>query len=176
MQVFKASERRRTRRSHLLITDVNMFTLSVVVFSFFVFAAATDVQQCPGKSFEGLKDSVQLSPCKKLPCRLKKGTDQHITIQFTPDKDIPEVKNQVSAELAGLSLPFIGVDGLPICQKIETEDGEKASCPLKAGTKYIYKDSFPILEFYPKLETTVHWALKDGDNDIICFKVPVKIV
>ncbi|XP_047536769.1 NPC intracellular cholesterol transporter 2-like [Vanessa atalanta] len=177
MQVFKASERLHTRRSHLLITaDVNMFTLSVVVFSFLAFTAATNVQQCSEKSFEGLNDRVQLSPCKKLPCRLKKGTNQNITIHFTPDKDITEVKNQVSADVAGISVPFIGVDGLPICQKLETENGEKASCPLQAGTKYVYKDSFPILEFYPKIETTVQWALKDGENDIICFKVSVKIV
>lgn len=37
-----------------------------------------------GNSIENLKDNVQLSPCKKPPCKLKKGTDQHITINFTP--------------------------------------------------------------------------------------------
>ncbi|XP_050353975.1 NPC intracellular cholesterol transporter 2-like [Nymphalis io] len=177
MQAFKASESQRVRSSHLLTTaDVNMFTLSAVVFFFLAFAAATDVEQCPGKSFEGLKDNVQLSPCKKLPCRLKRGSNQNITIHFTTDKDIKEVKNEVTATLLGLTLPFVGVDGLGICEKIVSENGDKSSCPLKAGTKYLYKDSFPILDVYPKIETTVHWALKDGNNDVICFKVPVKIV
>lgn len=37
-----------------------------------------------GLSFENLSENVQLSPCKKTPCRLKKGTKQHITIGFTP--------------------------------------------------------------------------------------------
>lgn len=41
-----------------------------------------------GKSFDGLKENVQLMPCKKLPCRLKKGTATNITIHFTPGQYI----------------------------------------------------------------------------------------
>lgn len=118
---------------------------------------------------------MQLSPCKKTPCRLKKGTDQHISITFTPDKDVKTVKNHVSAEVFGVPLPFVGVDGATICDKIFTESGEKAECPLKAGTTYVYKDSFPVLSFYPKLEVKVHWALQ-ADKDIVCFEVPARIV
>ncbi|XP_039757582.1 ecdysteroid-regulated 16 kDa protein-like [Pararge aegeria] len=152
-----------------------MFFLSLVVCSFLATASATNVQQCSGQSFD-LDENVQLSPCVKPPCRLKKGSDQHITISFRPKTDIEKVVNQVAADIAGVKFPFIGVDGAGICDKIENEAGEKASCPLKAGTKYVYKDSFPILSFYPRISLTVHWSLSNGEKDIICFMVPAKIV
>lgn len=84
--------------------------------------------------------------------------------------------NSVSAKVYGVNLPFVGVDGGSICDKIETEDGQKASCPLKGGTKYLYKDSFPVLSFYPSLDVQVHWALANGDDSVICFEVPARIV
>lgn len=85
--------------------------------------------------------------------------------------------NQVKADVFGVLLPFPGVDGNSICDKVyNTESGEAASCPLKAGTKYTYKDSFPILKIYPNLMVNVHWALRDSnENDIACFEVPAKI-
>ncbi|XP_026742992.1 NPC intracellular cholesterol transporter 2-like [Trichoplusia ni] len=141
-------------------------------------AAATSVQQCPGQNLENLSDSVQLLSCKKLPCRLKKGTKQEITITFTPEEEIQSVVNQVSAEVFGVPLPFVGVDGQPICDKIFLENGDKASCPLQSGTKYTYKDSFPILDFYPSIPVRVHWALAkkaDSKENIICFEVPARI-
>ncbi|PZC80876.1 NPC intracellular cholesterol transporter 2 [Helicoverpa armigera] len=156
-----------------------MVALRVVV-CFAVLAAsavATNVRQCPGKSIENLSDNVQLSPCQKPPCKLKKGTDQSITINFTPETDIKDVVNKVSADVAGINLPFVGVDGNSICDKIFTESGEKASCPVKAGTKYTYKDSFPVYAFYPSLKVKVHWALSNADtkSDFMCFEVPAQI-
>ncbi|CAF4911273.1 unnamed protein product [Pieris macdunnoughi] len=153
-----------------------MFSKSVVVCCLLAFSAATDVLQCPGKNTENLKENVQLSPCKKPPCKLKKGTDQHITINFTPNEDVVELKNRVVADVFGVDLPFVGVDGNSVCDKILTADGQKAPCPLKAGVKYTYKDSFPVLEFYPNIEVKVHWALISPKSEIICFETPVKIV
>lgn len=128
-----------------------------------------------GQEVEGLKDLIQLTPCKKVPCRLKKGTNQFITITFTPEVDMDEVKDHVIAQVFGMPLPFVGVDGASVCDKLETESGEKTSCPLKAGTKYVYKDSFPVLNFYPSIDVIVHWSLVHKEKDIICFEIPVKI-
>jgi Niemann-Pick C2 protein len=75
----------------------------------------------------------------------------------------------------GAALPFVGVDGTSVCDKIYTESNEKVSCPLKAGTKYVYKDSFPILPFYPSINVLVHWALRANGKDIMCFEVPARI-
>lgn len=145
-------------------------------FAVFAVAAATDVQQCAGRNLPDLSDNVQLVPCKKVPCRLKKGTDQHITINFTPDKDVDEVKNHVSANVFGAELPFIGVDGKSVCDQITTEDGSATGCPLKAGTKYRYKDSFHVETFYPSIGVKVHWSLRDANQeDITCFEVMARI-
>lgn len=86
-----------------------------------------------------------------------------------------DLKNSVSAKLFEIDLPFIGVDGTSVCDKIHTEDDQKSGCPLKAGTNYIYKDTFPILSIYPSIQAEVTWALKAEDKDVICFRVPVKI-
>ncbi|XP_073950919.1 Niemann-Pick type C-2b [Choristoneura fumiferana] len=91
------------------------------------------------------------------------------------EKDIKELKNHVTADVFGVPLPFIGVDGGSVCDKLQTEAGEKAACPLTAGTTYVYKDSFPVLELYPSIEVKVHWALQDLGKDITCFEVPARI-
>ncbi|CAH1637771.1 unnamed protein product [Spodoptera littoralis] len=149
----------------------------VVCFALLAAAAATNVNQCPGMDIPNLSENVQLSPCTKPPCRLKKGTNQSITIKFTPDKDLNEVKNGVSADIGGgVVVPFLGVDGNSICDKVFTENGDKASCPLKSGTTYLYKDSFPIYAIYPPIKVKVHWELKDDHGDITCFEVPARIV
>lgn len=96
---------------------------------------------------------------------------------FTPERDIKELKTVVQAILFGVPLPFVGVDGTSACDNIYAEDGTtKLGCPLKAGTKYVYKNSFPIEEFYPAAQLTVHWALASQGKDLICFEVPAKIV
>lgn len=70
----------------------------------------------------------------------------------------------------------MGVDGYSICGKVFMKNGEKADCPLKAGITYVYKDSFPVHSYYPRIEAKVNWALKAGDKTLTCFEVPVKIV
>ncbi|KAG4067018.1 hypothetical protein HA402_000009 [Bradysia odoriphaga] len=66
----------------------------------------------------------------------------------------------VYANVLNVPLPFIGVDGTSACDKLFKADGTTpSSCPLKAGETYVYKNSFPILEFYPKLNLVVHDSL-----------------
>lgn len=93
------------------------------------------------------------------------------------EKDEPDLTNHVVAEVFGIPVPFVGVHGNSICDKVYAESGERASCPLKAGVKYMYKDSFPILSVYPEIRVKVEWALQDHENNnIVCFQVPAKIV
>ncbi|XP_013135790.1 PREDICTED: ecdysteroid-regulated 16 kDa protein-like [Papilio polytes] len=153
-----------------------MILSSVVVFAALALAAATEVQQCSEGPERVIASLVEIQPCKKLPCKLKKGTEQFITIEFTPDTDFHDIINKVSAHVFGVNVPFIGVDGISICNKVFTESDEKAACPLKAGKKYIYKDSFPILSFYPTIAVQVRWALQSKNKEFICFEVPAKIV
>lgn len=98
-------------------------------------------------------------------------------MKFTPDVDVKNLRTTVFANVLSIPLPFIGVDGTSACDKVFAEDGEtQASCPLKAGETYVYKNSFPVLEIYPKLNLVVHWALTSNDQNIACFELPAKIL
>lgn len=98
-------------------------------------------------------------------------------MKFTPDVEIKKLTTSVYANILSIPLPFLGVDGTSACEKVFLEDGTtQAGCPLKAGETYVYKNSFPILEIYPKLSLVVHWALTYKDDNIACFELPAKIL
>lgn len=106
---------------------------------------------------------------------MKRKTTVDVSLRFTPEKDIKTLTTTVFANVLNVPLPFIGVDGTSACDKLFKEDGTTASCPLKGGETYVYKNSFPILEFYPKLNLVVHWALTHNNENVACFEVPAKI-
>lgn len=98
-------------------------------------------------------------------------------MRFTPDKDLDTLTTRVHANILNLPLPFIGVDGKSACDNIFAEDGvTKLGCPLKAGTSYVYKNGFPVEDFYPTVQLVVHWALESQNKDVVCFEVPARIV
>lgn len=126
-----------------------------------------------------LDDSeVSISSCKKGRCRLRKKTKVSIEMKLNPDHDVKQLTTRVEAVILGIPLPFVGVDGTSACNNIYTEDGtHKTKCPLKAGEKYLYKNSFDVLPIYPTIpDLTVHWSLKEGSvKDLVCFELPAKI-
>lgn len=149
---------------------------------FFLFLAAvcvsgSQVSKCKHGKDLSANNEITLSNCEKPPCRLRRKTTVSIELKFKPEEDTKTLKNSVHAQILGLPFPFIGVDGNSICDKIfDASTGAKASCPLKGGQEYVYKDSFKILEIYPKIKVNVHWALKDDhDHDVLCFEVPARI-
>jgi len=76
--------------------------------------------------------------------------------------DIKTLKNEVNAKILGIPFPFLGVDNTNACPQIYLADGTtKVNCPLKAGTEYVYKNSFNVLEIYPK----VRISNKNFSND-----------
>lgn len=99
-------------------------------------------------------------------------------MKFIPLREIKELTTNVNAKIAGFPFPFVGVDGTSACDNIYLEDGKtKTSCPLKSGVKYIYKNSFPILEVYPRIALVVRWSLTTDKNEaVMCFEIPAKIV
>lgn len=118
-----------------------------------------------------------MTNCATGVCKLRRKTTVGITLHFTPERDVRELTTTVHANVLGLPLPFIGVDGTSACDKVFAADGETAAaCPLKAGTPYVYKNSFPVLEVYPKLKLVVHWALTSRGRDVVCFELPASIV
>lgn len=149
--------------------------LALVFAALVALAGATEVNHCEsGTPFE---DSTQISVtnCDKPTCMLKQGTTVSIEIKLLPNKNIESLVNEVNAILFNVPLPFVGVDGTNACDNIYNPDGSKAGCPLKEGVEYIYKNSFPVLAFYPRVALVVHYALREGNDRVICFEIPSKI-
>ncbi|XP_063221688.1 ecdysteroid-regulated 16 kDa protein [Bacillus rossius redtenbacheri] len=140
-------------------------------------ARATQVSVCPDKGSRQLtSEEVNIVGCNKPPCKLKKKTTVELEVKFTADEDVESVRNGVYANIVGIPFPFIGVDGKPACPDIFNEDGSPAQCPLKAGSKYLYKGSFKVLDIYPRIRVDVVWALKSAkEKNLFCFRVPVRI-
>ncbi|CAL1687424.1 unnamed protein product [Lasius platythorax] len=153
-----------------------MLRKTVLVFAaLVVFAGATIVNHCDSEiPFE---DSTQISvsDCDRPTCILKQGSTVSIQIKLVPNRNIESLINDVGAILFNVPLPFIGVDGTNACDNIYNTDGSKAGCPLKEGAEYIYKNSFPVLAFYPRVALIVRYSLREGNDKVICFEVPAKI-
>lgn len=94
------------------------------------------------------------------------------------DHKVKSLTTSVYATIAGIPLPFIGVDGSSACDNIYSEDGTaKLGCPLEANKNYLYRRSFDVLSIYPKIQALdVHWALTERNNkNLVCFDLPAKI-
>ncbi|XP_046751008.1 NPC intracellular cholesterol transporter 2 homolog a-like [Diprion similis] len=140
------------------------------------FAAATTVLECSTGKVNRNPKAVSISKCDQPPCLLKRKTTIDVEQHFVPDRDVHSLKTSVNAAVLGVSLPFVGVDGSNACNQIYNVDGSKASCPLTKGTEYVYKNSFPVLQIYPRIAVKVHWALTEGPDNIACFEVPAQIM
>ncbi|KAJ9586363.1 hypothetical protein L9F63_019985 [Diploptera punctata] len=140
-------------------------------------ASSTPVESCKeeGKSHEE-SDNFVIGSCTRQPCKLKRKSTIDLEFKFIAPEDTPSITNNVHARILGIPFPFFGVDGTDACGQIFNPDGSKAGCPLKGGRQYVYKNSFKVLEVYPKLKVVVHWALTSPKNrDVMCFNVPAKI-
>ncbi|XP_047536770.1 NPC intracellular cholesterol transporter 2-like [Vanessa atalanta] len=136
----------------------------------------TPSEQCPGREFDNLRERIQVLPCGKSRCKLRKGTNTTVIFKFKPKKVVHKLTNDVYAMIAGVPLPFIGVAGVSACTQVKHADtGEAAPCPLEANKEYVYTNSFHIESFYPQIQLRVHWGLNDGKEDVVCFEVPAVI-
>ncbi|KAK1137675.1 hypothetical protein K0M31_002172 [Melipona bicolor] len=148
----------------------------LVFVALLVVASATEVNYCgSSKKFED-PNSVKISGCDVPPCKLRRRTKASIEYKFTPDEDAENIVNNVSASIFSVPLPFVGVDGTTACDNIFNLDGTSAGCSLKKGVDYIYKREFPVLQIYPTISMTIHYALMDRNRTVACFEVPAKII
>lgn len=116
--------------------------------------------------------NIQPNSSKLIHCAFQ------IDFRHILDHDVKKLTTNVHAVIVGLPLPFIGVDQTSACDNIYLEDGTtKTQCPLKAGQKYVYKNTIDVLPVYPTLSALdVHWALTENNNrELVCFEIPAKI-
>ena len=79
-----------------------------------------------------------------------------ITTPHVTERDVTSLTNTVYANIVGIPFPFIGVDNTNACNNLFEADGNtKASCPLKGGKQYEYRNSFGVLEIYPRVSLGV---------------------
>ncbi|XP_014223641.1 epididymal secretory protein E1-like [Trichogramma pretiosum] len=153
---------------------MNLVLLALALFA--AVATATNTKHCSNGKIQD-PNMVQIGDCKAPPCKLKKNTDVTIQYKFTPKEKVESLKVAVKASMMfGIKVPFVGVDGSQICDKIyRADNGQKVACPLAKDVEYIYKDSFPIKSYYPSLSTTVYWTLKNSYKTVSCFQVAANI-
>ncbi|XP_022121316.2 NPC intracellular cholesterol transporter 2 [Pieris rapae] len=152
----------------------------LIIFCVLLLAACisseTPAEQCEGQEFDNLQERIQITPCGKSRCKLTKGTVTTVTFKFKPKTVVKSLTNDVYADIAGLPLPFLGVTGSDACPNVKkAEDGSPAPCPLQPDQEYVYTNTFPIESYYPQVNLRVHWALREGNHDVICFEVPAVI-
>ncbi|XP_064623250.1 NPC intracellular cholesterol transporter 2-like [Lineus longissimus] len=103
-------------------------------------------------------------------CKLKKGTNASIEIDFISNEQTNTVKAIVHGIIRSVHIPF----------PIPNSNGCKncgLTCPLKKGTSYSYKTSIPVRSVYPDLQLVVQWELMDDNNNqLVCVVVPCDIV
>ncbi|KAG5672323.1 hypothetical protein PVAND_002457 [Polypedilum vanderplanki] len=113
-------------------------TVLLLCVTFIAVNAQTHTKQCRG--FRKLNnDEVSLSNCQKGICKLKRGRPVEVILKFTPDRDIKSLTTNVEANINGLQIPWIGIDGASACsniydendQKIEECEGEKCQLMCK---------------------------------------------
>lgn len=80
----------------------------------------------------------------------------------------------VNANVLGVPLPFIGVDGTDACGKIYEEDGTtKAGCHFEKGKTYVFKDNIDVLQIYPRVR--IYYVMKnhpiDNKRMVLCNSV-----
>lgn len=131
-----------------------------------------------GVEFENCGDSntignytlVEVSNCDlaQPACVLKRNSNATISISFTSDEEVAEMKAVVHGIILGMEVPF----------KLPNDNGCVDSglvCPLAKDTEYKYSTTLPVLKQYPKVAVEVKWELKSGDKDVLCVKIPAKI-
>ncbi|XP_062563288.1 NPC intracellular cholesterol transporter 2 homolog a-like [Armigeres subalbatus] len=127
-------------------------------------------ENCGDENTIGNYSLVEVSRCNlaESACVLKRNTNATISITFTSDEEVSELKAVVHGIIMGMEVPF----------KLPNDDGCKDSgleCPLPADVEHKYTTTLPVLKQYPKVAVEVKWELKAGDKDVICVKIPAKI-
>ncbi|KAJ8674773.1 hypothetical protein QAD02_010559 [Eretmocerus hayati] len=114
---------------------------------------------------------VRVKDCSGLPCELHRGTNVSAEWDFAVAQATTKLKPRVRAEVAGVVVNY------PFPQEDACTSLASGKCPLNTGDQATYELSMPILKIYPKISLTIEFAfLNDGDQVVVCFKLPAKVV
>lgn len=111
---------------------------------------------------------VSMHGCTELPCKLIKGENTTLSIEFTAVKDEVTFKDKCWGRVLGIWIPF----------NLPEEENCKATnlCPLMEGESYVYEYSIPVESWYPSMSLPIRWALEREDgSEALRIVFPAKI-
>ncbi|XP_058812963.1 NPC intracellular cholesterol transporter 2-like [Topomyia yanbarensis] len=149
---------------------MNKFAFLVAILPSLVFTEIVPVQECQTGP---LPTSVDVIGCSKLPCKLSRGQEAVVYVDFRPASDASALRPSVFATVLGVTVPF----SLP-------EDWQNACdwlvgtrCPLTAGEDVMYVLRLPVQKTYPPVAVDVELRLIDQAEQVVsCFVVSAKVV
>jgi len=113
---------------------------------------------------------IELDQCDGLPCEVHYGQTATGRVTMEAKATTTSLTCKIVGKLPQVELPF---NGCPVnaCENLSTGD-----CPVKVKEMLVYEIKLPITKFYPTIEITGKWMLKDdaGEN-FLCFEIPIKI-
>lgn len=149
---------------------LSISTLIVVSAFAISFVRSVEFENCADENTIGSYSLVEVSDCNlnDPACILKRNSNATISITFTSEQDLSELKAVVHGIILGMEVPF----------KLPNDNGcvnSGLECPLAKDTEFKYTTTLPVLKQYPKVAVEVKWELKSGAHDVICVKIPAKI-
>ncbi|KAG5857543.1 NPC intracellular cholesterol transporter 2-like [Anguilla rostrata] len=139
-----------------------------ICLSLFVLTYAEPVKYVDCGSAVAKVSSVEVSPCPKQPCELKRGQSYAVNVTFLSDDASQTSKAVVHGVIAGIPVPF----------SIPNDDGCTSGvvCPIQKAKTYSYVNQLPVKSTYPSIKLLVEWELMDDlGKDLFCIKFPVQI-
>jgi len=149
-----------------------MYKSLVITVILFAAVSAVDVKFKDCGSQVGVIESISVEPCTKSPCRLPRGRNYTIGINFKSAENTPVVQAKVYGIVLGIKVPF------PLPQPDGCLDSG-VECPVQAGREYRYQATLPVLTSYPAVKCVVEWQLvdhKSAGNKLACAEFPIILV
>ncbi|KAG7510865.1 hypothetical protein JOB18_034015 [Solea senegalensis] len=141
----------------------------IVLLCLIGFTCAVPVKYADCGSSSGKVVMVDINPCPRQPCQLRKGQSYSVNVTFSSAVESQTSAAVVHGVVAGIPVPF----------PIPVEDGCKSGiqCPIQKQQSYHYLNSLPVKSEYPSIKLVVEWELRDDQKqDLFCIKFPVQIV
>ena len=112
--------------------------------------------------------SVSMTGTKTPPLIFKKGTYEHMTVKFVPNKICERCTLAIYGIVAGVPIPY------PMSQTL-VQTG--LNLPLQKDKEYTFMFRLNTEESMPVLSLILQVELKDEDgNAIFSFRIPAKVV
>lgn len=115
---------------------------------------------------------VNLKGCDKPPCKLIKGNDAEIEVEFSALTAVKDLRPKVVAKIAGISVPY----ELPGEQKDGCKHLKDTKCPLEEGEDATYVLTMPVMKSYPSISLEIELQLlSETSGQQFCFKVDCRV-